>query len=100
MPEEVERPSDEERLYEVFAALESAAEAKDFLYDLCTPREVEEFVVRWKIAQLLHQGMSQTKIGEITNAAAATIVRVNRFLRRGAGGYRALLGRLYPPGRA
>jgi TrpR-related protein YerC/YecD len=90
---------DEEALCEAFLTLKAKSEVWAFLDDLCTPHEIEEIVVRWKIARLLHQNTGkkkQTGIGEV--ASATTIGKVRRCLRYGkAGGYRLVLGRLYPP---
>lgn len=81
-------------LSEALLLLESPSEARDFLEDLCTPAELEAMVDRWRVAQLLDQGLSYRDIREMTNVSVTTIGRVARFIDQGAGGYRTLLGRL------
>ena len=49
---------------------------------------------RWRVAQLLDQGLSYRDIREMTNVSVTTIGRVARFIDQGAGGYRTLLDRL------
>ena len=44
-------------LSEAFLALQSPGEVKLFLEDLCTPAEIEALVDRWRVAQLLQDGV-------------------------------------------
>jgi TrpR-related protein YerC/YecD len=75
-------------------SLETALEVKQFLEDLCTPAEVEAMVDRWRVAQLLEQGLAYRDIREITEVSVTTIGRVARFIEYGTGGYRTALDRL------
>ncbi len=75
------------------ASLRDAGEAERFLQDLCTPAELEAMVDRWRVAQLLDQGMTYRDINEITEVSVTTIGRVARFLEMGTGGYRTVLDR-------
>ena len=81
-------------LSEAFLSLESSAEARAFLEDLCTPAELEAMVDRWRVAQLLDQGLSDREIREQTRVSVTTIGRVARFMELGNGGYRKLLDRI------
>ena len=81
-------------LSEALLLLESPREAREFLEDLCTPAELEAMVDRWRVAQLLDQGLSYRDIREMTSVSVTTIGRVARFIDQGAGGYRTLLNRL------
>ena len=81
-------------LSEALLLLESPREAREFLEDLCTPAELEAMVDRWRVAQLLDQGLSYRDIREMTSVSVTTIGRVARFIDQGAGGYRTLLSRL------
>ena len=74
--------------------LKTPGEARDFLEDLCTPAELEAMIDRWRVAQLLDEGLSYRDIRELTEVSVTTIGRVARFIERGAGGYRTVLGRL------
>ncbi len=83
-------------LCEALLTLGSAAEARRFLADLCTPAEVRALSERWHVARLLDEGeLSYRQINEATGVSTATIVRVARFLRdEPHQGYRAVLDRL------
>jgi TrpR-related protein YerC/YecD len=81
-------------LSEALLSLETPQEAKAFLEDLCTPAELEAMVDRWRVAQLLEQGLSYRDIRELTQVSVTTIGRVARFIEQGTGGYRTLLDRL------
>ena len=80
-------------LSEALLSLETPAEARAFLEDLCTPAELEAMVDRWRVAQLLDQGLSYREIRELTQVSVTTIGRVARFIEQGTGGYRTVLER-------
>ena len=50
-------------------------------------------VDRWRVAQLLDQGLSYREIRELTQVSVTTIGRVARFIEQGTGGYRTVLER-------
>jgi len=81
-------------LSEALISLDSPREVREFLEDLCTPAELEAMVDRWRVAQLLDQGLSYREIREQTKVSVTTIGRVARFIERGTGGYRTVLERL------
>ncbi len=81
-------------LSEALCQLETAEEVRLFLEDLCTPAELESMVDRWRVAQLLEQGLSYREIHELTQVSVTTIGRVARFMEMGSGGYRTVLDRL------
>jgi len=81
-------------LSEALLTLDTAAEIKAFLEDLCTPAEIEAMVDRWRVAQLLSQGYPYRNIREMTEVSVTTIGRVARFMEQGTGGYRTVLDRL------
>jgi TrpR-related protein YerC/YecD len=81
-------------LSEALLALDTAAEVRRFLEDLCTPAEIEAMVDRWRVAQLLDQGLSYRDIRELTEVSVTTIGRVARFIEHGNGGYRTALDRV------
>jgi len=84
----------ESELFTAILALKTPDEARDFFYDLCTPAELEGFVDRWRVAQMLLQKTPYRKIAEDTKVSTATIVRVARFLNNGFGGYKTVMKRL------
>jgi TrpR-related protein YerC/YecD len=81
-------------LSEALCQVETAEEVRLFLEDLCTPAELESMVDRWRVAQLLEQGLSYREIHELTQVSVTTIGRVARFMEMGSGGYRTVLDRL------
>jgi TrpR-related protein YerC/YecD len=80
-------------LSEALLTLETRQEVREFLEDLCTPAEIEAMVDRWRVAQLLDQGLSYRDIRELTEVSVTTIGRVARFIEQGTGGYRTVLDR-------
>ena len=84
----------ESELFTAVLALKTPDEARDFLYDLCTPAELEGLVDRWRVAQMLVKKTPYRKIAEETRVSTATIVRVARFLNNGFNGYKTVMKRL------
>lgn len=83
-------------LYEALLFLENKEEAYNFLKDLCTPQELNALIERWKVCQLLDQGLPYRKIHLMTKASLVTIGRVARFLKNEPyKGYRKLLDKIY-----
>lgn len=80
-------------LYRAITAMESPADVRRFLLDLCTPAELEALVDRWWVATLLDEGRSYRDISELTGVSVTTIGRVARFMDLGEGGYRIALQR-------
>jgi len=64
------------------------------LQDLCTVSELKALEQRMEVALLLDEGRIYSDILAHTGASSATISRVNRCVRYGAGGYQAVLPRL------
>lgn len=81
-------------LYEAIANLETPAEAKRFLEDLCTPTELQAMKDRWWVVKFLRQGKPYRKIYDLTGVSLTTISRVARTLELGEGGYKLLAERL------
>lgn len=75
-------------LIETMASLKNAQDLKDFLYDLCTPAELESLSDRWEVAKLIEDGENYRNIAEKTKISTTTITRVGRSLKYGTGGYR------------
>lgn len=88
------RFSAERHFYEAIAVIQTAAEAKMFLEDLCTPAELEAMIDRWRIVPLLVSEKSYQKIHEETEVSMTTIGRVARSLSLGSGGYKLIFKRV------
>ena len=83
-----------EDLYAAILQLQTVEEVESFVFDLCTPAELEGIVDRWRVAQMLVRKMPYRQIAAETNVSTATIVRVARFLNNGNDGYRTIMRRL------
>ena len=81
-------------LYKAILSLESEEECRAFLQDLCTISELRALEQRMEVAMLLDEGLIYSSILARTGVSSATISRVNRCLRYGAGGYQSVIPRL------
>ena len=83
-----------ERLFSALCALATPAEARAFLLDLCTTREIADLSQRLEVAEMLAAGRSYVDVSQATGASSTTVSRVSKCLNGGTGGYRLVLGRL------
>ena len=81
-------------LYKAILSLESEEECRASLQDLCTISELRALEQRMEVAMLLDEGHIYSSILARTGVSSATISRVNRCLRYGAGGYQSVIPRL------
>src|SRR5580704_19785122 len=88
----------EKDLCEAILHLRTLDEARRFLYDLCTPKEIHDLADRWWVARLLDEGKhSDREIHDMTGVSVTTIGRVARFLQQeDFKGYRLVLDRTKP----
>lgn len=83
-----------EQLLKAILALETPAEARMFLSDLLTEKELQEFAKRWRAAQMLADSVPYTQIVQETGLSSTTIARISRWLSEGTGGYQLMLERV------
>ncbi|OGK10171.1 hypothetical protein A2767_04120 [Candidatus Roizmanbacteria bacterium RIFCSPHIGHO2_01_FULL_35_10] len=76
-----------------FLKLKDEKEAADFLRDLMTLPEIEEFSNRLEIAKLLLEGGSYQRIAKRMGVSTTTVTRVAHWLFKGCGGYWKVLKR-------
>ena len=81
-------------LFEAVAAIETPAEAKNFLRDLCTLSELTSMAERLQVAKLIENETSYRNIAKRTGASTTTVTRVAHWVHHGMGGYGLILGRL------
>jgi TrpR-related protein YerC/YecD len=81
-------------LFKAISSLESSAEAKKFMRDLCTLSELQSMSERLQVVQELEKGVSYREINKKTGVSTATITRVAHWLHHGMGGYQLMLKRL------
>jgi TrpR-related protein YerC/YecD len=84
-------------LTEAIVHLETPAEAKCFLRDLCTIAELQAMEHRWQAALLVDQGIPYHEVSRQTGASPTTVTRVAHWLRHGEGGYRMMIDRTTTP---
>ncbi|MCD6429132.1 TrpR-like protein YerC/YecD [bacterium] len=85
---------DSDDLFRAILQLKDIKEARRFFRDLLTVKEILEFSKRWKTARMLNKKIPYTKIEKETGLSSTTIARVQKWLKRGMGGYRLILRRL------
>jgi TrpR-related protein YerC/YecD len=83
-----------EKLIEAILALKSQKEAKIFLRDLLTEKELVEFGNRWKAVQMLDEKIPYVRIEKETGLSSTTVARISKWLQNGEGGYKLMLKRL------
>ena len=88
------RNDKERKLIKAFSGLETDQERANFLRDLLTLPEIEEFANRFEIARLLLKGGSYKKIAKQASVSTTTVTRVAHWLFRGCGGYRKVIRNL------
>ncbi len=81
-------------LIEAVLALKNREEARRFLRDLMTEKELIEFGNRWKAARMLANGVIYTEIENETRLSSTTVARVSKWLNKGMGGYKLILKRI------
>jgi TrpR-related protein YerC/YecD len=82
------------RLIQAILAIETEDEAKRFLRDLMTEKEIEEFSKRLKAAEMLSSKTSYSAIEKETGLSSATVARVGKWLNGKEGGYRTVISKL------
>lgn len=81
----------EKFLAEAFLKLKNEQDAINFLRDLLTIKELEEFANRLEMAKLLKQGLSYKAIAKKLKVSTTTVTRTAHWLFRGCGGYEKVL---------
>ncbi len=87
------------QLVRAVLALKNADEAKSFLRDLMTEKEIKEFANRLEAATLLSKDVQYNTIIEDTGLSSATVARIAKWLKGSLGGYRLVLKRIIPSNR-
>jgi len=84
----------EKNLAQAFTHVKNEQEALNFLRDLLTPAELEEFSNRFEIAKLLEtKKLSYAEIAKKVGTSTTTVTRVALWLNSGCGGYKTVLER-------
>ena len=78
-------------LINAILALKKSNEAKCFLRDLLTEKEIIEFSKRWQVAKMLYKKISYSQIEKETGMSSTTIARIFKWLNKGMKGYKIIL---------
>lgn len=81
-------------LLQAILSLASADEARRFLRDLMTEKEIEEFSKRFQAAGMLSNNIPYSEIEKTTGLSSTTVARVSKWLNGKEGGYRIALDRI------
>lgn len=72
-------------LYSTLIKLKTVEECKQFINDLCTPKEIEQMAQRIAAAKCLMQGDTYETVIKKTEISSATLSRVSRAVKYGEG---------------
>ena len=78
-------------LINAILALDTKDEARRFLRDLLTEKEIEEFSNRWEAAKMLNDKTPYSVIEKQTKLSSTTISRISKWLNSGMGGYKLMI---------
>ncbi len=87
----IPKNSKEKNLVKAFSFLNNEKDVANFIRDIMTPVEIEEFANRLEIARLLMTGKSYIEIAKQTKVSTTTVTRVAHWLFKGCGGYQKVL---------
>ena len=83
------------KLIRAVLALKTEDEARRFLRDLMTEKEIKEFSKRLRAAELLMDFTPYAYIEKETGLSSTTVARVAKWLNRRGGGYKEIINRLH-----
>ena len=70
-----------DRLAAVFCEIDDIASMKRFLAEIFTPAEIDDFVLRWRLMELLHKGLTQREISSRLGISLCKITRGSKVLK-------------------
>ena len=82
-------------LLQALLSLESPDQARRFLRDLMTEKEISEFSKRLKAAEMLTEKIPYSTIEKQTGLSSTTVARVAKWLNGKEGGYREILQKIH-----
>lgn len=89
------KSNENKRLIQAILALKTDDEARRFLRDLMTEKEIEEFAKRLKAAEMLARKIPYSVIENETGLSSTTVARVAKWLNGKEGGYRSIISKLH-----
>ena len=76
-------------------ALETPDEARRFLRDLMTEKEIKEFAKRLQAAEMLTAKITYSVIEQKTGLSSTTVARVSKWLNGKENGYKTSINKLH-----
>lgn len=89
------KSKENKKLIQAILALNTDDEARRFLRDLMTEKEIKEFAGRLRAAEMLADKISYSIIEKETGLSSTTIARVAKWLKGKGGGYRLIINKLH-----
>ena len=83
------------QLIKAILSLKTSNEAKRFLRDLMTEKELIEFSKRLQTAEMLTAKTPYSVIEQKTGLSSTTVARVSKWLNGKEGGYKTIISRLH-----
>ena len=83
------------QLIRAILSLKTSDEAKRFLRDLMTEKELIEFSKRLQTAEMLTAKTPYSVIEQKTGLSSTTVARVSKWLNGKEGGYKTIISRLH-----
>jgi len=81
-------------LFKAILQIRNLSEARKFFRDLLSQKEILELGNRWKAAQMLDKKIPFEKIQTATGMSPNTVARINKWRKKGMGGYRTMLKKI------
>ena len=75
--------------------LETPDEARRFLRDLMTEKEIKEFAKRLQAAEMLTAKIAYSVIEQKTGLSSTTVARVSKWLNGKENGYKTIINKLH-----
>jgi TrpR family transcriptional regulator, trp operon repressor len=72
-----------EKLIDVFCRIGESETMKKFFTEIFTPAEIDDFVLRWRLMEMLHNGVQQREIAAELGISLCKITRGSKILRTG-----------------
>ena len=72
----------ETEIIDVLCGISERRTMKNFLHELLTPAEIQDVALRWRLMQLLNQGMAQRTIAEKLGVSLCKITRGSKILKQ------------------
>ncbi len=71
-----------DELVKIFTEISDFEEMKSFIEEILTPKEIEDFALRWKLLQELNEGHTQRNIAAKHGISLCKITRGSKILKK------------------